>query len=1197
MFYLIFYFLYFNLYFFLIGKYLKMFSIITNKLFGKKELSDEELLTAFQNSNKTYKDFCENILKIKNNLYGIVLNEISNIRFKNIKELEEFEKILDKKGFNEGLNMSTNKYKKKLIYISSQFQFLINIYKNYLPNEDLVHFIFSNKFEIFTYLIKNIDKNESIKELLYKIYFTKDSYLSLLDYFLIIDNENNLKFLLPNFDNQKYLLELNSIPQNIDITKIIKNINNKNLNELWLNLIIYYQKNPEQEQFNTLNKYYPENNFEDINKILNLYSLAIKVNLSMSLYDFLKNKNISNLFKNCSLLEYDNFTKLISNIITFTKENIDNYIGIKYVPINILQFLLLEKAKTKYINFTIDEIMKSKLYDKKLVTNLIIKLLFQNYSDSLQYSIELANILNHFSKNNNEITDLRREVDKSNDFSTILDKKKIKFTLKDIIKLEKGNNEQIKLAICDYLNRILEENLFDNRFDIIDQNIFDIKKLLNFREGISLGQILIKFFSIYSSSSSFILNIISDNKNLNLTNEEKRELIDIFLQNNSNNPSIYENIEKYINENGNSDPQLLLKLESLLEYMNISKTFKQYQIDTDLLNEYNVNNYKEVRDEILEIFLIKVFNIDDIKSISDFIQKRPSQDIQKALRLTDNKYLYNLFLFFIKYKVNYLSNEILNIFIEKNEKKYFNKCIDKLYNDIFQKDEQKFKEFIKNNSLKLFLIENNNSSFINILNEQIDFSKTPKVNFILDKENNDLLSIYSLIDNQKEKYKDNKYQDLINTFDEFNNLNKEEKTLSKLFEIYDEGVIINEDDGINYNYSLHPKLIKLLTEKNLIDLIQNIKINYNSKIDIYKFCLKGKICSLNNILEYENINLKKNINENDIEEILRLLFNIYEDYTYNDIDSIMNNKLNNIQYDKNQTINSLIQYNLNHKVYLSFNNLLFLSNHLGYNLPNNEQERKILSLLSKISKKINIFPFTSNFSNEYENYKSILDKYYLNFYNILTNCNSKFFDTLKNPILKYLLIEIYNIINMNNFATLKKIIQGLNIIEINVFFILLLKMTLNFISLSSVIPEQLNYGINTLINLFMTFNLPIEEIKIIIEDIINLPTMTFILDSSRNILLLDGNIKNQIKGYFKAKNDLLNEIIKLYKNELSKFPLLLISYRIFKVKNCIINAYNDKEEIQKIFNSIRTLDNYNDLYDIVRENDILRNEIYNVYSS
>ena len=98
-----------------------MFNFITNKLFGKKELSDEELLSAFHNSNKTYKDFCDNILKIKNNLYGIVLNEISNIRFKNIKELEKFEKILDKKGFNEGLNMSTNKYKKKLIYIISKF--------------------------------------------------------------------------------------------------------------------------------------------------------------------------------------------------------------------------------------------------------------------------------------------------------------------------------------------------------------------------------------------------------------------------------------------------------------------------------------------------------------------------------------------------------------------------------------------------------------------------------------------------------------------------------------------------------------------------------------------------------------------------------------------------------------------------------------------------------------------------------------------------------------------------------------------------------------------------------------------------------------------------------------------------------------------------------------------------------------------
>lgn len=1172
-----------------------MFRAITNKLFGKKELTDEELLSSFQNSEKNYKDFCDNILKIKTNLYSIMLNEISNIKFKNIRELEEFEKILDKKGYNQGLNISINKYKKKLILLSNQFQFLINIYNNYLQDKDLVHFIFSNKYEIFTFLIKNKDKNEGLKELLYKTYFTKDSYLNLLDYFLIIDNQNNLKFLLPNEENEKYLLENNSIPKNIDITKIIKIINKKDLNELWLNLIIYYQRN--KEQFNILNKYYPEINFESINKILDLYNLALIVNSSISLYDFLKNKDISNIFKSCVLLEFDVFKNLITNLITFTKENSDKYIGIKYVPINILQFLILDKVTTKYINYTIDKIIESQIYDNKIISNLIIKLLFQNYCDTLKSSIELANILNHMTKYYKELTELRREVDKSNDFSSILDKKNIKFSLKNIIKLEKGNNEQIKLAICDYLNRLLEENILDNKYDIIDKNIFDIKKLLNFREGISLGQILIQFFSIYSNSSPFILNIMSENKNLNLSDKEKKELIDKFLQDNSNNPSIYEEIEKYINESGNSNPELSLKLESLLEYMNISKTFQQYQIDSNLLNEYNVNNYKSVKDEILEIFLIKVFNIDEIKSVSDFIQKRPSQDIQNSLRLTNNEYLYNLFLFFVKYQRNNLSNEILNTFIEKKDLKHFNKCIDKLYNDIFQKNNQKFKDFVNNNKLKLYLLENNNSIYLNILNDPIDFSKEQKILFYLDKEDNDLLSIYSVLNNKKEKYKEDKYKDLINTLDEFNKLEKKDKTLNKLFEIYDNGINVIEDDGINYNYSLHPKLINLLTKNNLINLISNIQINYNSKIDIYKFCLKGNICGLSDIMEYENINLKKNINENDIEEILRFFFNIYDDLTYNEIDMIIKNKILHIKFDKEILSKNLIQFNLSHKSYLSYNNLLFLSNYLKFNLSKDDKERKLLSLLSKITKKINLFPFISNFSEEYQHYKSILDKYYTNFFDILENDNCKYFESIKNPISKYLQVEIYNIINMNNFATLNKLLSSLKIEPINIFFLFSLKMSISFISLTSVIPENLEYGKSNLINLLMAFNLTIEEIKIIIEDIINLPKITYIFSASKNLLLLDGKIKERIKNYFQIKDVLLKELFKIYKNELSKFPILLNFYQLFKVKNTIINSYNTQEEIQKMYNLIRGINDYNDLYDIVRDNDILRNEIYNIYTN
>jgi hypothetical protein len=690
---------------------------------------------------------------------------------------------------------------------------------------------------------------------------------------------------------------------------------------------------------------------------------------------------------------------------------------------------------------------------------------------------------------------------------------------------------------------------------------------------------------------------MSENKNLNLSDKEKKELIDKFLQDNSNNPSIYEEIEKYINESGNSDPELSLKLESLLEYMNISKTFQQYQIDSNLLNEYNVNNYKSVKDEILEIFLIKVFNIDEIKSVSDFIQKRPSQDIQNSLRLTNSEYLYNLFLFFVKYQRNNLSNEILNTFIEKNDLKHFNKCIDKLYNDIFQKNNQKFKDFVNNNKLKLYLLENNNSIYLNILNDPIDFSKEQKILFYLDKEDNDLLSIYSLLNNKKEKYKEDKYKDLINTLDEFNKLEKKDKTLYKLFEIYDNGINIIEDDGINYNYSLHPKLINLLTKNNLINLISNIQINYNSKIDIYKFCLKGNICSLSDIMEYENINLKKNINENDIEEILRFFFNIYDDLTYNEIDMIIKNKILHIKFDKEILSKNLIQFNLSHKCYLSYNNLLFLSNYLKFNLSKDDKERKLLSLLSKITKKINLFPFISNISEEYQHYKSILDKYYTNFFDILENDNCKYFESIKNPLSKYLQVEIYNIINMNNFATLNKLLSALKIEPINIFFLFSLKMSISFISLTSVIPENLEYGKSNLINLLMAFNLTIEEIKIIIEDIINLPKITYIFSASKNLLLLDGKIKERIKNYFQIKDVLLKELFKIYKNELSKFPILLNFYQLFKVKNTIINSYNTQEEIQKMYNLIRGINDYNDLYDIVRDNDILRNEIYNIYTN
>ena len=1180
-----------------------MVSLIKNLIFGKKELTTEELINQFEKSSKNIEDFKKTILNIKQNqLNNILLKQIGYLNIKNINELNDLINILQEKNIIQEINLSSNQNKKQIYYLFQQLKFLNEIYNNYIKDNEIFSYCFKDKYLFFNYLIEKLDTNNNLNKIIYNTYFQKEIYLKLLEYNLFNNIEKNLIFLIPNQNNIDYINNFQSIPKYCELKNYFNKINDKDLiQENWLNLYIYFEN--KEDLFNKLQHLQIEN-YDKINSLLNLYNINKKINNNLTIYNFFKNKNIQNNFYSLYNFDsYSNFTNIIKDIIKFSKKK--EIINIEFLPIKILEILLIKKSKYEFISFTIDKIFDSNLYDRISFVNFIIKILFEFYCENYSSSIQLSKIIGHLSKIFPDIINLSDKINNSLKFIQILENNQITLTLNELIISENNNdNSVIMQCLINYIYNICENSINDKEYNFIDKNYDDLQKLLNFRK-IKICDLLKKFFNTYKDLSYYILNILNENKKLYLNKEEKKEILEIFLNNNSNDPKLYEIIDIYINNNPN-ETSTITELEKLLIYLEIKKCFKYYKIDENLINKYNYKNYKFNINEILEIFLTKTFDIEKINSINDFLNNKTSLDIQRVLKLNDNEYLYNLFYFFIKYDKKLIANEILNIYIKNNELKYFNICIEKIYNEIYKGNKEKFKNFIQENNLKIYLIENSNQ-FLELLIDDIDFNKNNKIEFEKDKNSNNLLTNLILLDNKGVfNVKDDNFKNENDILNKYKNLEKNKKNFENLIKLYEENKITSDNENINYNYSLHPKLIKILTDNNYIEYIKYIKIKFETKLKIYNFCLNLKLITINDIIEYENINLNNKINESNesIIEAFKFLFNLYNKNTYEQINLLLNEKkLKQLNLNNEDIQKTLIQFNLMHKMYISYNNIKFLEKFFCFNyLKNNSENENFIKILSNLSKKINSLIFINNFENEiYPKFQKIIDKYYTNFYNILSFKNSIYFSKIQNNIEKYIILEIFNNVNLNNFLNYKKLFSFYKPFKINIFFIFILSLVYNFISMSTVIKNNLNYGINNLINIILTFNLNLEEIKLILNEIFNYPTLSFIFESIHNILILDLNNKKAIENCSYAKLRLANEIFKHYGENLEKFSLLINDYKIFKVKNYIITEFCQKniikEELNVLYNKIRNFMDYNDLYDIVSDNDILRNEIYNIYTN
>ena len=751
-------------------------------LFGQRELTDQELYSEYKKSKKTVSDFDKYIMNIKEGKETVALKEIHGVVLSNIKDIDDLIEILEKNNINKGISLSTNKDKKKLNGVYNQLKTISYIQKNFLKDDEmLINFIYSNKFDLFTYLRKNYEKNknELFLNYIYDNYFNQQNYINALEYFLFKDSENDIKFLLPNANNHIQIQIKNAIPIYINLSDIYNNLEKYNdttnkINNLLLNLIIYFYSNHNEDPTSqNLNKYIPSRDIEHIEIILSLYNLAKKTDSNITLEDFVKNTNLVKIFKNLKSVSYETFSEVFTNIMSNVKEYSNIYKGLKYLPLEIIRDMIISRAKYDFLTKGIDIIINSNEYNNTAVFNFILKYLFDYYCFDKMSLNQLSKIVNYLSKYNSNFNLITNQLDTLIEVISVFENKNVPFVLNELVKDDINDimKDNIYITVLiNYLNILFEETIQYNKYNCIDQNIMDFNKLITYKKQLSYGKLLLYYFDKYEEKRPFILNIIDSNKYIILNKNELQSLVDLYLLN----PYLikaesYKFIEGFLDDERNPiSAKTREKLENLLEYLKIKIYIKKYNINDSTFKNYTLDNYMENIPEIMKLLLIKTTDLDSITNIKAFLNTPQSKDIQSSLRLEPNIYIFYLFKILIEYDEAKLTNEILEILLNNDDIKYFNKCMDHIYNNYCKKDKEKFKNYCRDANIEEYLLENNNN-YLDILIDNNDFTKQEeKIAFPLEKQPNDLILLYSLIKNNKIKKENNKsFNDLFISFDNF----------------------------------------------------------------------------------------------------------------------------------------------------------------------------------------------------------------------------------------------------------------------------------------------------------------------------------------------------------------------------------------------------------------------------------------------
>ena len=153
---------------------------------------------------------------------------------------------------------------------------------------------------------------------------------------------------------------------------------------------------------------------------------------------------------------------------------------------------------------------------------------------------------------------------------------------------------------------------------------------------------------------------------------------------------------------------------------------------------------------------------------------------------------------------------------------------------------------------------------------------------------------------------------------------------------------------------------------------------------------------------------------------------------------------------------------------------------------------------------------------------------------------------------------------------------------------------MNFLSINCCIQNRINYGLNNLFGILNTLDLNMKEINSLLKEIFFFQSISFINNCCHNILLYNKEYQVLIKSFMKAKKNLIEWLISTYHGEKISDNILFSSQKIFLVKNYIINSINDKEISDK-YNTLKNLNDFNDIKEVIKDNAYLQDKIYDIY--
>ena len=193
------------------------------------------------------------------------------------------------------------------------------------------------------------------------------------------------------------------------------------------------------------------------------------------------------------------------------------YKGLKYLPLEIIRDMIINRMKYDYITKAIDIVINSNEYNNTSVFNFVLKYLFEYYCFNKVSLNQFRIIVNFLSKYNTNFSQITNQLDLLLEVIDIFQNKNVEFLISELLNDDMNDlnpNNTFIIDFIDYLNNITEERMKSNKFDFIDQNIIDLNKLISYKKGLTYGKILLYFFDKYANKRNIILNVISSNKNI-----------------------------------------------------------------------------------------------------------------------------------------------------------------------------------------------------------------------------------------------------------------------------------------------------------------------------------------------------------------------------------------------------------------------------------------------------------------------------------------------------------------------------------------------------------------------------------------------------------------------------------------------------------------------------------------------------------